>query len=48
MSSMNSFTCSRRSRTRNVIDWNHPGEEANPGDLTVHSHSPSSVSGERN
>ena len=43
MSSMNSFTRSRPSRTRNMIDWNHPGEEANLCDLTVHSHSPSWV-----
>ena len=48
ISSMNSFTRSRPSRTRNMIDWNHPGEEANSCDITVHSHSPSWVSGERN
>ena len=38
-----SFTRSRPSRTRNMIDWNHPGEEENPCGITVHSHSPSWV-----
>ena len=26
-----------------MIDWNHPGEEASPCGITVHSHSPSWV-----
>ena len=41
MSLMNSFTRSRPSQTRNMIDWNHPGDEVSPCDITVRSHSPS-------
>ena len=41
MSPMNSFTRSRPSQTRNVVDWNQLGEEASPCGITVHSHSPS-------
>ena len=36
MSSMNSFTCSRPLQTRNMMDWNQPGEEASSCDITVH------------
>ena len=43
MSSINNFTRSRPSQTRNMMDWNQPGEEASPCGIIVYSHRPSWV-----